>query len=69
MPGGYATMLSFLLFPSGRLPGPRWRVVVWAGAIGVVLLMPGWSLSPDRSWEFVAGENPLAAAGTLQELR
>jgi signal transduction histidine kinase len=31
-----AVALLFLLFPTGTLPGPRWRPVPWALAVGVV---------------------------------
>jgi signal transduction histidine kinase len=60
LPSGYGWILTFLLFPDGRLPGGKWRVVPWLGAAGLVLAVPGWSLSPDRGREFASGHNPLA---------
>jgi signal transduction histidine kinase len=57
---GFGWILTFLLFPDGRLPAPRWRPVLWAGAAGVTLASLGWSLSPDRVHEFAAGVNPFA---------
>jgi signal transduction histidine kinase len=60
LPSGLGWILTFLLFPDGHLPGRRWRAVAWAGAVGLVLAVPGWSLSPDRTDEFVSGRNPLA---------
>jgi signal transduction histidine kinase len=48
------------LFPDGRLPGPRWRVVGWAATAGTLLAIAGWSLSADRTGEFASGRNPLA---------
>jgi signal transduction histidine kinase len=61
LPGGVGLILTFLLFPDGHLPTPRWRPVLWAGALGFALALPGWSLSPDnRSDAFAGGRNPLA---------
>jgi hypothetical protein len=60
LPSGFGWILTFVLFPDGHLPGPRWRLVPWAGAVGLVLAVPGWSISPDRTSEFVSGRNPLA---------
>ncbi|GAB2656090.1 sensor histidine kinase [Kribbella swartbergensis] len=60
LPSGYGWTLTFLLFPTGRLPGPRWRPVPLVGAVGLVLAMAGWSLSPDRDRDFAGGQNPLA---------
>jgi signal transduction histidine kinase len=60
LPSGFGLILTFLLFPDGHLPGRRWRPVPWLGAVGLVLAVPGWSMSPDRTDEFVSGRNPLA---------
>ena len=60
LPGGIGLILTFLLFPDGRLPGRRWRAVLWMGGLGFVLALPGWSLSSDTSSEFADGRNPLA---------
>lgn len=32
LPGGVGLILTFLLFPDGRFPGPRWRPVAWIGS-------------------------------------
>lgn len=58
---GYGWALTFALFPTGRLPGPRWRVLPWVGALGLVLGTAGWALSPDRGRDFSSGRNPWAA--------
>jgi len=57
---GFGWILTFLLFPDGRLPSPRWRLVPWVGAAGLALSQVGWSFSPDRGRDLVGGENPLA---------
>jgi signal transduction histidine kinase len=53
-------ILTFLLFPDGRLPAPRWRLVVGANVLGIALTLPGWALSPGLGDEFAAGRNPFA---------
>jgi signal transduction histidine kinase len=60
LPSGFGLLLTFLLFPDGRLLSPRWRPVVWIGLAGTLLAIAGWSLSPDRAQDFGAGRNPLA---------
>ena len=62
LPSGLGWSLTFLLFPDGRLLGPRWRIVPWVAAVGVALALPGWSLSPDRAPDYASGRNPLAVA-------
>ncbi|HEY3514275.1 histidine kinase [Kribbella sp. NPDC051137] len=63
LPSGYGWTLTFLLFPTGRLPGRRWRAVPWLGAAGLVVSMSAWTLSPERGRDFVSGRNPIAVAG------
>ena len=36
-----------LLFPDGRLPSRRWRIVAWAAVLGTALLTFGFALMPD----------------------
>jgi len=50
----------FLLFPDGRLPGRRWRWVLWANGLGLALAVPGWGLGHLSDSEFASGRNPLA---------
>jgi hypothetical protein len=62
------TLLPFLLllFPTGRLPSRRWRLVAWAVLVaGAVLLMIG-SFSPGKSG-IGPFENPLGARGLVGE--
>jgi signal transduction histidine kinase len=61
-------ILLFLLFPDGRLPHRRWRVVVWAWAAGAVLAVPGWALNPRLGGDFVGDVNPYARDGFPAEL-
>lgn len=55
---GFGWILTFLLFPTGRLPSPRWRAVPWIGAAGTVLAIAGWGLSRDRDRDYIGGRNP-----------
>ena len=36
-----------LLFPTGRLPSPRWRPVAWLAGVAPVALLTGVALGPD----------------------
>ena len=65
IPQGFCWALLFLLFPTGRLLNRRWRSVIWAGLIGMALLIPGQSLTSARDAEFSSGSNPLAVDGPL----
>jgi signal transduction histidine kinase len=56
---GMVWILVLVLFPDGRLSDPQWRWVPVAGAVGLVLALPGWTLSPERDGEFAGGRNPL----------
>ena len=66
---GMGTLLLFL-FPTGRLPSPRWRFVFWLDVVVIALSVlsamitpgyqestPGTSGPPDRIW------NPLGISG------
>ena len=63
LPQAVPLVLTFLLFPDGRLLGRRWSSVVGLAAVGSVLAGPGWSFDPDTGSEFVGGVNPYAVAG------
>lgn len=46
-PGALMWVLALLFTPNGRLPDRRWRVFVWAGVVGTLAYIVGWSLSPS----------------------
>jgi hypothetical protein len=51
-----------LLFPSGRLPSPRWRSVAWAVVVAsVTVAVIGWA--PPGPSGFIPAENPLGVDG------
>ena len=44
-----APTLLLLVFPTGRLPSPRWRAVAVVAALGAVLSGVGWALMPPAN--------------------
>jgi signal transduction histidine kinase len=56
-------ILTLLVIPTGRLPGPRWRIVAYAGCAGTALYIPAWLLDPGTGANFVSGANPYAWPG------
>ena len=62
-PGALGWVLALLFTPTGRLPGPRWRLVAWAGCAGDLLYIPAWLLDPANGAMFVSGTNPYAVPG------
>ncbi len=50
----------FLLFPTGRLPSPRWRWALWAGTTGIVLFMGAFFLGTNTDLGF---RNPFFRVG------
>lgn len=66
LPSSYLpTIMVFQLFPAGRLPGPRWSLVGWTGALGMMLASLAIALHPGslESWDIV-GQNPYGIEGT-----
>jgi signal transduction histidine kinase len=56
-------ILALLLVPTGRLPGPRWPVIAYAGCAGAALFIAGYLLDPGTGGNYVSGANPYAVAG------
>jgi hypothetical protein len=57
-------VLLLLLFPDGRLPGRRWRMVLWLAAAGSVLVLAARVLMPGPLAEAPAIGNPLGLRGS-----
>ncbi len=66
IPGmGLAASFFFLLFPTGRLPSPRWRPVAWLGAAGITGAILNVALAPGPLEEFPYVRNPIGLKGPL----
>jgi hypothetical protein len=52
-----------LLFPTGRPPTPRWRLVGWAAVAGGIALIVGTAFGPGSFENYPWAENPLGVAG------
>jgi hypothetical protein len=48
---GQLILFLFLLFPDGRLPSPRWRVVAWLSVIGILQETALYALEPAQLLE------------------
>ena len=52
--------LLFLLFPNGRLPGPRWRIVAWLVVLAAASATIDSALAPElEDAPFIGVDNPL----------
>src|SRR5918992_1423301 len=60
-----AWVVVVLLFPDGRLPGRRWRRVIWVSLAGAGLLFVGQALNADKTEDFSGGRNPLGVDSPL----
>jgi signal transduction histidine kinase len=68
LPQAPALVLIVLLFPTDRLPGRTWWLLVWMSVLGVALAEPGWVLNPLTEGEYAAGPNPYAVEGPLPDV-
>lgn len=55
---GLVTIYVLLLFPTGRLPSSRWRIVGWIGGFGLVLLLASIAFDPG-TFDGLPVENPI----------
>ena len=53
-------LLLLLLFPTGRLPSPRWRPVAWSLVAGVALSLVTQALKPRTFSDIAEDTNPFA---------
>jgi hypothetical protein len=68
---GWFLLVSFLLlqFPTGRLPSPRWRPVLWGTAGSVVLFtLASWLSSETNDLRLTSVRNPLGMESEIMGL-
>ena len=65
---GVGLTLLLLTFPTGRLPGPRWRLVGWLALAGAVAAAVGFALTPGPLPSYPGVANPLGIAGAQAAL-
>ena len=62
-----AALFLLMLFPTGRLPSPRWRVLAWTTGLVFAVSLASLALAPGPVRDFSAVQNPFglrsAAAG------
>jgi signal transduction histidine kinase len=57
------TTFLLLLFPTGRLPSPRWRIAAWLSVVAVSVLAVGVAFDPGPLADFPTIENPYGISG------
>jgi hypothetical protein len=62
------TTFLLLLFPDGRLPSPRWRLVAWLAALGIIGLVAGYALEPGPLGDFPQIVNPYGVDSPVVEV-
>jgi hypothetical protein len=60
-----AGVFLMLLFPDGRLPSHRWRIVAWSAVCGAVLTVLGDAFTPGQLRTHPYIENPLGVVRVI----
>jgi hypothetical protein len=61
-------LFCFLLFPDGRLPAPRWRLVAWLDALILAMATVGVAVRPGPLAVLPSVANPFGASGMAAQL-
>ena len=64
----FAVIFLLMLFPTGRLPSPRWRVLAWTTGISVGISLISVALAPGRLRDFAAVQNPFGIGAASEIL-
>jgi signal transduction histidine kinase len=62
-PGALMWVIVLLYTPTGRLPGRRWRICLYGGVLGTVLLLLGWLTGADSQNPNSTLANPFVLHG------
>jgi signal transduction histidine kinase len=60
-----AGIFLMLLFPDGRLPSRRWRIVAWTAVLGAALTALGDAFAPGKLRSHSYIENPFGVVGVI----
>ena len=63
--GPTLSVFLVLLFPDGRLPSRRWRIVTWAVLLGAALAAFGDAFNPENLFSHPYVENPFGVVGVI----
>ena len=66
----FPTLFLVLLFPTGRLPSPRWRPLAWISGTAIVVGMVSIAFTPGSLEDFAPARNPFGveAAASILDL-